>query len=150
KDDLIKLITTYGEETGSRARRIAQAIVEARPLNSTSELANLIERTLGRGGLKQHPATRTFQALRIEVNQELKLIAEVLPLLPKLLNSGGRVAVISFHSLEDRLVKRFFKEQIDSGYEAELIVPDKKPIAGTQDAHNPRSRSAKLRFAVKK
>ena len=148
-DELVRLITLYGEETRSRAMHIAKAIVAHRPMTRTSELAELIERTVGRGGLKRHPATRTFQALRIEVNQELQQVRDVLPLLPQLLNPGGRVGIISFHSLEDRLVKHFFKEQSEAGYEAELMIPDKKVILGTADVHNPRSRSAKLRWAVK-
>jgi len=148
-DELVRLITLYGEETRSRAMHIAKAMVAHRPMTRTSELAELIERTVGRGGLKRHPATRTFQALRIEVNQELQQVRDVLPLLPQLLNPGGRVGIISFHSLEDRLVKHFFKEQSEAGYEAELIIPDKKVILGTADVHNPRSRSAKLRWAVK-
>jgi len=78
-------------------------------------------------------------------------VKAILPFLPKLLHKGGRVGVISFHSLEDRLVKRFFKEQIESGLEAELDILTKHPISGaTDDVHNPRSRSAKLRVAVKK
>lgn len=149
-DDLMRVITLYGEESLGRARRIAKAIVANRPLHRTSELATLIEQTFGRGGLKKHPATRTFQALRIEVNQELRLVDELLPLLPRLLNPGGRVGIISFHSLEDRLVKQFFMEQAASGFEAELIVPEKKPVPGLEDVHNPRSRSAKFRYAVKK
>ena len=99
--------------------------------------------------MKHHPATRTFQALRIEVNHELRLVEELLPLLPRLLNRGGRVGIISFHSLEDRLVKRYFWEQAAAGYEAELIIPEKKPVPGTEDVHNPRSRSAQFRYAVK-
>ena len=149
-DELTRLITRYGEESPGRARRIAQAIVSARPIRGTTELADLIKQTVGRGGMKHHPATRTFQALRIEVNHELRLIEELLPLLPRLLTRGGRVGIISFHSLEDRLVKRYFWEQAAAGYEAELIVPEKKPVSGTEDVHNPRSRSAKFRYAVKK
>ena len=149
-DDLTQLIIRYGEENPGRARRIAQAIVKARPIQGTTELADLIKQTVGRGSMKHHPATRTFQALRIEVNRELKLIEELLPLLPRLLNKGGRVGIISFHSLEDRLIKRYFSEQATAGYEAELIVPEKKPVSGTEDVHNPRSRSAKFRYAVKK
>ena len=148
-DDLTQLITLYGEEKLGRARRIAKAIVANRPFHTTSELATLIEQILGRGGLKQHPATRTFQALRIEVNSELQLIKDLLPLLPRLLKPGGRVGIISFHSLEDRLVKQFLMEQANSGFEAELIVPEKKPVSGSEDVHNPRSRSAKFRYAVK-
>ena len=99
---------------------------------------------------KIHPATRTFQALRIAVNQELQQVEDVLPLLPKLLAKGGRVGVISFHSLEDRLVKRYFADQKAAGFEAELQILTKKPLDGaTHDVHNPRSRSAKLRVAVK-
>lgn len=147
---LRQLIVRYGEETPARARRIAQAIISQRPFRRTTELAQCIEQTLGRGGLPRHPATRTFQALRIEVNRELQLIEQLLPLLPRLLRPGGRVGIISFHSLEDRLVKRFLREQATSGYEAELVLPDKKPVRGTDDVHNPRSRSALFRFAVKK
>ena len=122
-----------------------------RPLTTTAELAETVKQAIGRTGSKHHPATRTFQSLRIELNRELDLVANILPLLPKLLNKGGRVAVISFHSLEDRLVKRFFKDQLDAGYEAELEMITKKPIDGSiSDVNNPRSRSAKLRAAVKK
>ncbi len=148
-DELTRLITRYGEENLGRARRIARAIADNRPFHTTSELATLIEQTLGRGGLKQHPATRTFQALRIEVNQELRQVEQLLLLLPRLLRSGGRVGIISFHSLEDRLVKHYFKEQMMAGYDAEFIIPEKKPVPGTVDVHNPRSRSAKFRWAVK-
>jgi len=150
KEQLTKIIAEYGEEPRAQARRIAEAIIKSRPLETTQQLATIIENISRRGG-KRHPATRTFQALRIEVNQELSLIAELLPLLPKLLKKGGRVGVISFHSLEDRLVKQYFKEQAESGYEAELELVNKKPLKGAiYDAHNPRSRSAKLRVAVKK
>lgn len=105
-----------------------------------------------RGGWQKiHPATRTFQALRIEVNQELAQIESLLPLLLQLLNSGGRVGIISFHSLEDRLVKRFFKDNSGLSFESELELLNKKPLDGaTYDAYNPRSRSAKLRGALKK
>ena len=130
-DGLTRLITRYGEENLGRARRIARAIADNRPFHTTSELATLIEQTLGRGGLKQHPATRTFQALRIEVNQELRQVEQLLLLLPRLLRSGGRVGIISFHSLEDRLVKHYFKEQIMAGYDAEFIIPEKKPVPNT-------------------
>lgn len=149
--ELSTIIHEYGEEPFMQAKHIAEQIVANRPFNDTESLATLIKQTYrGRQG-KIHPATRTFQALRIAVNDELGQVKQTLPLLPKLLNKGGRVAVISFHSLEDRLVKRFFKDQTDSGLEAELQVLTKKPISGaTDDVHNPRSRSAKLRVAVKK
>lgn len=149
-DELARIIREYGEESPNVSKRIAQAIVKGRPLSTTGELAELILQTFnGRRG-KIHPATRTFQALRIAVNQELRQVEDVLPLLPKLLVSGGRVGVISFHSLEDRLVKRYFAEQKAAGFEAELQILTKKPLDGaTYDVHNPRSRSAKLRVAVK-
>ena len=149
--ELTTIIHEYGEEPYMQAKNIAEQIVANKPFSDTEALATLIKQTYrGRQG-KIHPATRTFQALRIAVNDELGQVKAILPLLPKLLNKGGRVGVISFHSLEDRLVKRFFKEQTDSGLEAVLEVLTKKPISGaTDDVHNPRSRSAKLRVAVKK
>ena len=151
EQNLVRVITAYGEEPRSRAIKIAKAIVVNRPFTTTAELAETVKQAIGRTGSKHHPATRTFQSLRIELNRELDLVANILPLLPKLLNKGGRVAVISFHSLEDRLVKRFFKDQLDAGYEAELEMITKKPIDGSiSDVNNPRSRSAKLRAAVKK
>jgi 16S rRNA (cytosine1402-N4)-methyltransferase len=151
KDELARIITTYGEEPIGFARRIAQAIVDNRPLVTTEALANLIKQTYVGRWKKTHPATRTFQALRIAVNQELRQVEELLPLVPQLLKTGGRVGIISFHSLEDRLVKQYLSEQKNAGYEAELEILTKKPLAGNiYDVHNPRSRSAKLRVAVKK
>jgi 16S rRNA (cytosine1402-N4)-methyltransferase len=149
-DELVRIIREYGEESPSQAKRIAAAIVKARPLKTTGELADLIAHEVrGKWG-KIHPATRTFQALRIAVNQELQQVEAILPLLPKLLKKGGRVGIISFHSLEDRLVKRYFAEQKAAGFEAELQILTKKPLDGaTYDVHNPRARSAKLRAAVK-
>ncbi len=149
--DLATIIHEYGDEPYKQAKQLAEAIVANRPFNDTETLAALIKQTYrGRVG-RIHPATRTFQALRIAVNDELGQIKATLPLLPSLLKKGGRVGVISFHSLEDRLVKRFFKDQTDAGFEAELDVITKKPISGAiDDVHNPRSRSAKLRVAVKK
>jgi 16S rRNA (cytosine1402-N4)-methyltransferase len=149
-EDLTRIIRDYGEESPGQAKRIATAIVKARPITTTEDLAELIRQTTRGKWSKIHPATRTFQALRIAVNQELEQVESVLPLLPQLLTKGGRVGVISFHSLEDRLVKRYFTEQTAAGYEAELQVLTKKPFDGaTYDVHNPRARSAKLRAAVK-
>jgi 16S rRNA (cytosine1402-N4)-methyltransferase len=149
-DELARIIREYGEELPGTSKKIAKAIVDARPFTTTGELADLIKQTIRGRRSKIHPATRIFQALRIAVNDELKQIADVLPLLPGLLEPGGRVGVISFHSLEDRLVKRYFAEQMDAGFEAELSILTKKPIDGaTADVHNPRARSAKLRAAVK-
>lgn len=151
KDELVRIITEYGEEPTGFARRIAEAIVANRPFSKTEELADLIKKEYRGPWKKIHPATRTFQALRIAVNEELRQVEELLPLVPKLLKKGGRIGIISFHSLEDRLVKRYFAEQKNAGYEAELEILTKKPLAGDiYDVHNPRSRSAKLRVAVKK
>lgn len=149
--ELAQIIHDYGEEPYMQALRLAELIADNRPLQGTETLATLIA-AHHRGRWKRtHPATRTFQALRIAVNDELGQIEQLLPLLPRLLKPGGRVGVISFHSLEDRLVKRFMKEQTASGLEAELTVLTKKPLSGaTEDVHNPRSRSAQLRVAVKK
>lgn len=149
-EELQRIIREYGEEPAGVARRYADAIVAARPLTTTRQLAEVIERAHRGPRSKTHPATRTFQALRIALNRELEQVQRMLVLLPRLLKPGGRVAVISFHSLEDRLVKQFFAEQSAAGYEAELSVITKKPIGGdTHDVHNPRARSAKLRAAVK-
>ncbi len=150
-DELVHIIKRYGEEPHGFARRIAQAIVMQRPFTTTEALADCIKQQYRGKWTKIHPATRTFQALRIAVNEELRHVEDMLPLLPQLLRKGGRVGVISFHSLEDRLVKQYFKDQRDAGLEAELQIVTKKPLDGaTYDVHNPRSRSSKLRAAVKK
>jgi 16S rRNA (cytosine1402-N4)-methyltransferase len=150
--ELADLIYRYGEERGSR--RIARLIAEARrkrPLETTGELADLVTRALGGRHGKIHPATRTFQALRIAVNRELESLEAALPQAVELLAPGGRLAVIAFHSLEDRIVKLFFRAE--SGYggqgQLRLQIITKKPIeAAEQEARaNPRSRSAKLRIA---
>lgn len=146
--ELTTIIREYGEEP--KARAIARAIVQHRPFSSTDELAVAIARATRWHGSKTHPATRTFQAIRIAVNQELELLNATIPLLPDLLAPGGRLAIISFHSLEDRIVKHFFKEWTESGYEAEFTSLTKKPISGaTEDVYNPRARSAKLRAVAK-
>ncbi len=150
-EELTRIISQYGEEPIGLAKTISTAIVVNRPLSQTGELAELIKKTYRGKWQKTHPATRTFQAIRIAVNDELRQIEDMLPLLPDLLKPGGRVGIISFHSLEDRLVKRYLKDQFDNGLEAELLPITKKPIAGNlYDVHNPRSRSSKLRVAVKK
>lgn len=150
ESDLARIIALYGEEPTSAAKRYAHAIVANRPIDSTQQLKEIIENAHVGRWQRVHPATRTFQAIRIEVNQELAQIEQLLPLLPRLLRPGGRVGIISFHSLEDRLVKRYFAEQAKAGYEAELTLLTKHPRYGTEDVHNPRARSAKLRAAVKK
>lgn len=148
-EDLQRIIRTYGEEP--RARTIAQAIVAARPITSTKELAEIVRSVMPKGS-KTHPATRTFQALRIAVNDELELLRASLPLWVQLLKPQGRLGVISFHSLEDRLVKQAFAEQAGNRYDASLTLLTKRPITAddTELVFNPRSRSAKLRVVVKK
>lgn len=143
EDELAKIFRQYGEE--AKARPIAQAIVSSRSeasITTTMQLAELIAQTVRRRG-KIHPATLVFQALRIAVNDEFGELERALPECVKLLRPGGRLAIISFHSLEDRIVKRFFKDCPD------LEVVTKRPVVGTQDEvrANPRARSAKLRVA---
>ena len=159
--ELADLIYQYGEER--EARKIARAIVKARPIHTTRELVTAIESVSPRRGDRLHPATRTFQALRIAVNEELASIEEVLPQAVAALKSGGRLAVISFHSLEDRIVKDFFREQsrdrVNPPYEqiyeverkATLKEVNRKPItpSGEEVKNNPRARSAKLRIVEK-
>ena len=148
--ELADLIYEFGEER--RSRRIARAIVRARPITTTAQLARVVSaaapamKEKGRHSL--HPATRTFQALRIRVNQELEEIKALLVSAPKLLKPGGRLVVISFHSLEDRLVKDAMRDGAKSGIWKALT---KKPITADEEEQrrNPRSRSAKLRAAEK-
>jgi 16S rRNA (cytosine1402-N4)-methyltransferase len=158
EEELADLLWRYGEE--HRSRRIARAIVAARPVTSTAQLAAIVARSAG-GGQRIHPATRTFQALRIVVNDELQALAEVLPQARDLLRPGGRLAIISFHSLEDRLVKQFFQQESRDcicppdlpvcrcGHRATLAIVNRKPIRPTEGEveRNPRSRSARLRIA---
>ena len=151
KQDLSKIIRDYGEDP--KSKRIAHAIVNSRPVQKTTDLALIVERVYrGRINHKTHPATRTFQALRIAVNDELAQIKTALPVWIQLLNPRGRLAVISFQSLEDRIVKQIFLEYGANQYDASLNLLTKKPITGSQDelVFNPRARSAKLRVAVKK
>jgi len=148
---LADLIYKLGEDRGSR--RIARFIVRhrrSRPITTTGQLATIVCKALGRSGQKRksriHPATRTFQALRIAVNNELENLGKLLASAPELLSKDGRIAVISFHSLEDRLVKNDFKQN-----ESESIykIITKKPIVPTREeiVSNRRARSAKLRVA---
>jgi 16S rRNA (cytosine1402-N4)-methyltransferase len=160
EEDLADLIWRFGEERQSR--RIARAIVQSRPLRTTTELAKAVEQAVGRRpGSQIHPATKTFQALRIAVNQELASLAEALPWAHGLLGFGSRLVVISYHSLEDRIVKQFIaRESRDClcppsqpvctcGHKATLkpvtrgaLMPSREEVAA-----NPRSRSARLRAA---
>ena len=166
--ELADILYRYGEERQSR--RIARAIVAARPLETTRELAEVIAREVGGSGARQgrrrgriHPATRSFQALRIAVNDELGALEAVLPQAVELLRSGGRMAVISFHSLEDRMVKQFLRHQARDcvcppqqpvctcQHQATLRLVTRRPVRSdeTEVAHNPRARSARLRVAEK-
>ena len=144
---LADIFVTYGEEPKGRACMLVREVVHHRPINSTKELADIIKSKSKYS--KVHPATRIFQAIRIVVNDELGEIEKTLPLLPKLLNKNGRLGIITFHSLEDRLVKDFYKEASSHGEESTLEILTKKPIiAGEQElVINPRARSAKLRLA---
>ena len=158
--ELVDLLFRYGEERSSR--RIAHAIVRSRPIRSTLGLANVIEKTIGRHG-SHHPATQTFQALRIAVNSELLAIEKVLPKAVRALSQGGRLAIISFHSLEDRLVKEFFRQESRNcicpprqpyctcGHKASLLEINRRPIIPSEQEIilNSRARSAKLRIAEK-
>jgi len=161
ENDLADLIWRYGEERGSR--RIAAAIVRQRPVTTTQQLAEIVSRAMGGQRSRIHPATRTFQALRIAVNQELQSVEKVLPLAVSALNPGGRVAIISFHSMEDRLVKHYFRNEskdcicppeqpeCNCDHKATLRVITRHPIvpADEETLTNPRARSARLRVAEK-
>ena len=158
--DLAELLFKYGEEP--RAKRIVRDIIKARPLTTTAQLAEIVKQAYPEHS-RVHPATRTFQALRIAVNEELASVEDVLPKAVAALRSGGRLAVISFHSLEDRIVKDFFREQakdlINPPYEqiykverkATLKEINRKPITPDEEEikENPRARSAKLRVVEK-
>ncbi len=145
--ELANIIYNYGEEHASR--RIAKAIVQRRRKDriiTTADLASIVESVLPRRG-KIHPATKTFQAIRMEVNKELESIESALDQALELLSPGGILAVISFHSLEDRIVKQKFKVLPKDAFE----ILTKKPIVATDEEcrQNPRSRSAKLRALTK-
>jgi 16S rRNA (cytosine1402-N4)-methyltransferase len=160
QSELVSILRDFGEE--KRAQSIARAIIAARPITRTGELAAIVERTLGRGGQAIHPATRTFQALRIAVNDELGEIERGLEAAECVLNPQGRLAVVSFHSLEDRIVKRFLTERSGRASRGSRHAPAQQPtreptfrVSGKQPRvpdekevrANPRSRSARLRSA---
>ena len=150
--ELERILAVYGEEP--RAKTIAAAIVANRPVASTEHLAEVVA-SVSRprfGRKKIHPATKTFQAIRIAVNDELEQIKSSLPLWCELLAPRGRLVVISFHSLEDRLVKRYFAENAGERYDTRLTLLTKKPVPASQNeiVSNPRARSAKLRAVAAK
>ena len=160
EQELADLIFKYGEEPASR--RIARRIVEARPIETSAQLAKAVEQAVGRrANLKTHPATRTFQALRIAVNQELDVLAAALPQAHGLLGFGSRLAVISYHSLEDRIVKEYIRRESRDcvcppglpecrcGHRATLRPVTRGAVKPslTETESNPRARSARLRAA---
>jgi 16S rRNA (cytosine1402-N4)-methyltransferase len=160
--EIARVLRDYGEEP--RARAIARAIVAARPVERTTELAAIVRRAAGfRPGQKPDPATRTFQAIRIHLNAELDELEQGLEAAERALKPGGRLAVVTFHSLEDRIVKRFFRERsggMPAGSRHRPVQQDPreptfervaKPVPPTERelAANPRSRSARLRSAVR-
>ncbi|OAO03792.1 16S rRNA (cytosine(1402)-N(4))-methyltransferase [Sphingomonadales bacterium EhC05] len=163
EEEIANVIYRYGEER--RSRRIANAIVQARPLTRTSELAKLVRKTVGhKPGDKKDPATRTFQALRIYINRELGELEDGLVAAEKLLRPGGRLAVVTFHSLEDRIVKNFLRDRSGQKSSGSRHLPQSNEIrpaptfhkpakavrpAGAEQALNPRARSATLRTAVR-
>jgi len=158
EDELAEVLRDYGEQPG--AGRVAQAIIAARPIRTTTELAGVVARAAGRSRSGVHPATQTFQALRIAVNDELEALERGLEAVPGLLEEGGKLVVISFHSLEDRLVKRFLRREerdcvcpprqpvCTCGHQATLVVPVRRPIRpeAAETRANPRARSARMRF----
>lgn len=160
--DLADLIWKYGEERFSR--RIARKIVQNRPILTTTKLAEAVRSAIGGTHGKIDPATRTFQAIRIAVNDELRTVEEAIPSLIELLNQEGRLAIISFHSLEDRLVKQAFRRESTDcicppeqpictcGHTASIKILTPRPISPSEKeiGENPRARSAKLRVAEKK
>jgi 16S rRNA (cytosine1402-N4)-methyltransferase len=160
-EELAEILYRFGEERQSR--RIARAIVAARPFQTTQRLAEVIAGAVGRRGGRIHPATKSFQALRIAVNDELGALEEALPQAIELLRPGGRLAVISFHSLEDRLVKRFFRRQAQDcicppelpvcacKHRATLRIITRRPVQPDEAeiTQNRRARSARLRVAEK-
>lgn len=160
-DALAEILRIYGEEP--RSRRIAQAIVAGRPFYSTVQLSDAVMDAVGGRRDRLHPATRTFQALRIAVNRELEALERALPQALAALKIGGRLVVITFHSLEDRIVKRFLQTESQDcicppqvpvctcDHHRSVRVLNRKPVVPSEEevASNPRSRSAKLRAAEK-
>ena len=160
--EIARILRDYGEEP--RARTIARAIVSARPIERTAQLAAIVRRAAGfRPGQKSDPATRTFQAIRIHLNSELEELEQGLVAAERSLRPGGRLAVVTFHSLEDRIVKRFLRERsggtpAGSRHRPAIVDPQEptfervaKPVSPLERelAANPRSRSARLRSAVR-
>jgi 16S rRNA (cytosine1402-N4)-methyltransferase len=161
EEELADLLYTFGEE--KRSRQVARAIVKSRPVETTHQLASIVAKSTRSGKSRMHPATRTFQALRIAVNQELNALQELLPQAMASLRLKGRFAVISYHSLEDRIVKNYFRDEskdcicppkqpiCDCGHKASIRIITKRPIRpqNGEIERNPRARSARLRVVEK-
>ncbi|PKN86896.1 MAG: 16S rRNA (cytosine(1402)-N(4))-methyltransferase [Chloroflexi bacterium HGW-Chloroflexi-8] len=159
--EISTILWEFGEERFSR--RIARLIIAARPIETTTQLAQIVEKAYGNNRSHIHPATRTFQALRIAVNHELQSVQEVIPTAIEILKPGGRLAIISFHSLEDRIVKNIFRRESKDcicppeqlictcGHKAQIKELTKKPLEPSENEKetNQRARSAKLRIAEK-
>lgn len=161
--EIADIIYRYGDE--HRSRRIARAIVAARPINTTAELAGVVRRAVGhKPGAPKDPATKTFQAIRIHINRELDELTDGLEAAERLLKPGGRLAIVTFHSLEDRIVKQFFRQRSGAEGSGSRHMPDVKgktvqPSFAKADkavrpsdrevAGNPRARSATLRSATR-
>ncbi len=148
EEALSELLHVYGEEP--KAKLVAKLLVAKRPIHSTLQLAEIVAQAWP-GHSRIHPATRTFQALRIAVNDELGLLQATMPVMLDLLAPGGRLAVITFHSLEDRIVKQTFANYAGERYDTEFRLLTKKPLTPGHDelVFNPRARSAKLRAVAK-
>jgi 16S rRNA (cytosine1402-N4)-methyltransferase len=149
--ELATILLDYGQEF--KARRIAKALVEKRkgePFKTTKQLADLIENLMGWKKKGIHPATKVFQALRIVVNRELDNIKAFLPAALRVLKPGGNLVCISFHSLEDRMVKQFFRDHTRNAPLVEILTPKVVIPTDEEIAQNPSSRSSKLRAAKKK
>jgi 16S rRNA (cytosine1402-N4)-methyltransferase len=161
EERLADILWRYGEE--NQSRKIARMILHNRPLQTTTQLAEVVQRAIGRKHGHIHPATRTFQALRIAVNQELQSLEEVLPRAIEVLAPGGRLAIISFHSLEDRIVKQYFRSEsrdcicppeqpiCTCGHKATIKEINRHPIVASEEEvlQNSRARSARLRVVEK-
>lgn len=149
-EQLVNVLKDYGELRTREAQKLSESIIRNRPISSTAQISSLIKKVLSRRKKRMEP--QVFQALRIEVNDELELLQKALPVWSELLATGGRIAIITFHSLEDRVVKQYLQSVSKNKYDSLFQLLNKKPIIADANeiVNNPRARSAKLRAAVKK